>query len=138
MIVYFGAIIIFFAFALMTIDPRHFEYKDFNKKYKEENNFFSKIIKTLSFFIITFIYFYIHYNPIKNINFSKNFDEYFINNKFSTSSIFVIYETTAAQALGRVIYTTYVYPLNTLGIILFIALVCSLAVLKSNNKNNNA
>ena len=137
MIVYFGAIIIFFAFALMTIDPRHFEYNEHNKKNYENDNFFTKISKITSFFFISIAYFYIHYNPIKNINFSKNFNEYFINNKFKTDSIFIIYETTAAQALGKVIYTAYVYPLNTLGIILFISLVCSLAVLKPTDKKND-
>lgn len=137
MIVYFGAIIIFFAFAVMTIDSRYFEEND-NKKKNFYSIEFNNWIKNISFAFTTYIFFYAHFTPIKNINFKQNISSFEnINTKFSTNSFFPIYETYTAQAIGKTIYTNHVFALNFLGIILFIALVCSLTVLKSNNNKND-
>lgn len=137
MIVYFGAIIIFFAFAVMTIDSRYFE-ENSNKKENFYNITFNNWIKNISFAFITYIFFYVHFKPIKNINFKQNISSSEnININFSTNSFFSIYETHAAQAIGKAIYTNHVYALNTLGVILFVALVCSLTVLKYKNKKND-
>lgn len=138
MIVYFGAIIIFFAFAVMTIDSRYFEE---NSSIKENfyNAKFNNWVKNISFAFITYCFFDAHFTPIKYINFKQNISSSEnINIKFSTNSIFSIYETHVAQAIGKTIYTNHVFALNSLGVILFIALVCSLTVLKYNNKKNDS
>jgi NADH:ubiquinone oxidoreductase subunit 6 (subunit J) len=155
MIVYFGAIVIFFVFALMTIDPRHIDSNNSNNgneqninnndklnKINNEKLISERSIQTISFFFITYLCFHSHYHPLKIINIENNIinDKNFINNQIKQDSIFFTYEETSVHSLGKIMYTLYVYPINTLAIILIIALVCAIAVLTPNKKkddNNN-
>lgn len=128
MIVYFGAIIIFFAFALMTIDPRYFEVSQIQKI-----NIYGFKFRNVSFFFLTFFYFYIHYYSLKNINKVFNVNAQ-IFNKFQDNKFFFFFDNSSIKIIGQSIYTFYFYPLNILGVILLISLIASFSVLSINFK----
>jgi NADH:ubiquinone oxidoreductase subunit 6 (subunit J) len=121
MLVYFGAIIIFFAFALMTIDPRYFEISQAQKIIIHGSSF-----RNVSFFFTTFFYFYLHYKPINEINYSNTINFF---DSIKAKNNFFFFETSSVKTIGQSIYTFYLYPLNFLGIILLISLITSLSVL---------
>lgn len=128
MIVYFGAIIIFFAFALMTIDSRYFEVSQTQK-----TNIYGFKFKNFSFFFLTFFYFFMHYYPLKNINKNFNFNTNIIN-KINNDKFFFFFDNSSVKIIGQSIYTFYLYPLNFLGVILLISLIASFSVLSINFK----
>jgi len=123
LIVYFGAIIIFFAFALMTIDPRYFEVSQ-----EQKIQIYNISFRNISFFFVIIFYFYIHYFSIKEINYSFFTDHYEI---YKTENKFFFFENSSIKSIGQSIYTYYLYPLNFLGFILIASLISSLSVLSS-------
>jgi NADH:ubiquinone oxidoreductase subunit 6 (subunit J) len=129
MIVYFGAIIIFFAFALMTIDSRYFEVSQIQKV-----NIYGIKFRNFSFFFLTFFYFYIHYCSIKDINKNFNYNNNQIFTEVDTNKFFFFFDNSSIKIIGQSIYTFYLYPLNFLGVILLISLIASFSVLSINFK----
>jgi NADH:ubiquinone oxidoreductase subunit 6 (subunit J) len=125
LMVYLGAIIIFFCFIIFTINPEKFAPA--SSIYKRGFNF--------SFFFFFILYFYVYYTSLSVI-----LSDFFIN--FIPNDYTDVYDiwsfsnsdTSYVHVLGSILYTYYFIPVNMLGIMLFISLVGSLRMLNPINK----
>lgn len=115
LMVYVGAIIIFFIFILFSSDIKRFSYLSFN------NNKFSKPIN-FSFTFIFFIYFVIFYSFTKELIIPFFTNENFYKTSFNSDQSFII-------AIGNLIYNSYYYHVTILGFLLLSSLFGAIEIL---------
>lgn len=122
LMIYLGAIIIFFVFILFSSDPKKFSMIYFNSKFKKSIN--------IGFILIFTVYFIIFYFSFKHFMI-PHYKKPMIISKDKFKS-----DKTVTDTIGDIIFNIYPYQVSILGILLLIALFGSLKMINPKKKKN--
>jgi NADH:ubiquinone oxidoreductase subunit 6 (subunit J) len=122
LMVYLGAIIIFFVFILFSSDPKKFSVIYFDTSFIRSINF--------SFIFIFFIYFSLFYFSLRRLILP-----YYKNSIIANKDVFNS-DKSVTQVIGDIIFNFYSHHVSILGVLLLIALFGSLKMINPKKKKN--
>lgn len=118
LIVYLGAVVVFFLFVIMLLDPKRMDIGDFSKENKLFT-YFSFTISLLLFFCFDF--------ALKTITHKLPTDHYNLLVYFDKPIVLAL---TNAERIGLLLFTDFGLLLIMCGLIMFIVIIAALLILK--------